>query len=216
MSHTDEAYAELIRRVKDYNLLASCGALLGWDERTYMPHEGNAHRAEQMALVARLTHEMATAPRLGELLAEVEGGALDDDDPVANVREIRRSYDRAVKLPPELVEELARTTTRAQQVWQEARAANDFAAFRPWLEKIVGLKRREADAIGYRDSPYDALLDEYEPGATAAEITRVFAALRDDLVPLVQAILGSGKKAPHDILEREYPVEVQRSFGEAA
>jgi carboxypeptidase Taq len=211
----DEAYAELIRRVKDYNLLASCGALLGWDERTYMPHEGSAHRAEQMALVARLTHEMATAPRLGELLAEVEGRAL-DEDAAANVREIRRSYDRAVKLPPDLVEELARTTTRAQQVWQEARSANDFATFRPWLERIMALKRREADALGYKESPYDALLDEYEPGATTAEITQVFAALRDDLVPLVQAILGSGRKAPHDILEREYPVEAQRAFGEAA
>jgi carboxypeptidase Taq len=215
MSGAEEAYAELIRRVKDYNLLASCGAVLGWDERTYMPHEGSAHRAEQMALVARLTHEMATAPRVGELLAAVEGGPL-DEDAAANVREIRRAYDRAVKLPPELVEELARTTTRAQQVWQEARAANNFAAFRPWLEKIVALKRREADAIGYGASPYDALLDEYEPGATAAEITQVFAALRDDLVPLVQAVLGSGKKAPHDILEREYPVEAQRAFGEAA
>jgi carboxypeptidase Taq len=215
MSRAKQAYADLIHRVKDYNLLSSCGAVLGWDERTYMPHEGSAHRAEQMALMARLTHEMATAPQIGELLAEVEGGTL-DEDAAANVREIRRSYDRAVKLPPELVEELARTTTRAQQVWQEARAANDFAAFRPWLEKIVALKRREADAIGYKESPYDALLDEYEPGATAAEITQVFAALRDDLVPLVQAILGSGKKAPHDVLEREYPVEPQRTFGEAA
>jgi len=213
MSRTEQSYADLIRRVKDYNLLSSCGSVLGWDERTYMPHEGSAHRAEQMALLARLTHEMATAPKIGELLAEVEGM---DGDAAANVREIRRGYDRAVKLPPDLVEELARTTTRAQQVWQEARAANDFAAFRPWLEKIVGLKRREADAIGYKASPYDALLDEYEPGATAAEITQVFAALRDELVPLVQAILGSGKKAPHDILERDYPVELQRVFGEAA
>src|SRR5439155_22021000 len=124
--------------------------------------------------------------------------------------EIRRSYDRSVKLPSDLVEELARTTTRAQQVWQEARAANDFAAFRPWLEKIVALKRREADAIGYQASPYDALLDEYEPGATAAEITQVFAALRHDLVPLVQAILGSGNKAPHDVLARDNPVQGQR------
>jgi len=219
MSRTEQAYAELIRRVKDYNLLSSCGAVLGWDERTYMPHDGSAHRAEQMALVARLTHEMATAPRVGELLAEVEGSPLvgdQDGDAAANVREVRRGYQRAVKLPPDLVEELARTTTRAQQVWQEARAANDFATFRPWLEKIVALKRREAEAIGYQASPYDALLDEYEPGATAAEITRVFAGLRDDLVPLVRAILGSAKKAPHDILEREYPIEPQRAFGEGA
>src|SRR5437763_12470402 len=99
MSRVETAYADLIRRVKDYNLLASCGAVLGWDERTYMPHDGSAHRAEQMALLARLTHEMATAPQIGELLAEVEGSAL-GEDAAANVREIRRSYDRAVKLPP--------------------------------------------------------------------------------------------------------------------
>src|SRR5262249_37747524 len=143
MSRAEQAYSDLIRRVKDYNLLASCGLVLEWDERTYMPHDGSAHRAEQMALVARLTHEMATAPQIGELLAEVEGSPLvrdADGDAVANAREIRRSYDRSVKLPADLVEELARTTTRAQQVWQEARAANDFATFRPWLEKIVGLK----------------------------------------------------------------------------
>jgi carboxypeptidase Taq len=111
---------------------------------------------------------------------------------------------------------LARVTTRAQQVWQEARKGDDFAAFRPWLEKVVQLKRREADAVGYKDSPYDALLDEYEPGATAAEITRVFAALRAELTPLVGAIVNSGRKPRRDILEREYPVDRQEVFGQAA
>ena len=134
----------------------------------------------------------------------------------ANLREIRRSYNRAVKLPGDLVEELARVTTRAQQVWQEAREASRFEVFCPWLEKIVGLKQREADAIGYAVSPYDALLDEYEPGATAAEITRVFAALRDELVPLVGALRDSGRQGQTEILQREYPIEQQRLFGEAA
>jgi carboxypeptidase Taq len=215
----DQAYAELIRRVKDCSLLASCGSVLGWDERTYMPHRGSAHRGEQMALLARLGHEMMTAPEIGQLLAEVEASDLVRDSegvPAVNVREIRRTYDRTTKLPKELVEELARTTTRAQQVWQEARAANDFAAFRPWLEKIVRLKRQEAQAIGYRDVPYDALLDEYEPGATTAEISRVFAELRRELTPLVGAILASGKQAPRQVLEGDFPVERQQEFGRAA
>src|SRR5271165_979197 len=152
----DQAYAELIHRVKDHALLSSCGSVLGWDERTYMPHAGSAHRAEQMALLARMAHEMLTAPQIGDLLAAAADHPQvkqPDSQPAANVREIRRAYDRAVKLPKDLVEELARVTTRAQQVWQEARAANDFAAFRPWLEKIVSLKRREADAVGYTGSP---------------------------------------------------------------
>jgi len=215
----EQAYPELLRRAKEASVLNSCSALLGWDERTYMPREGSAHRGEQMALLARLTHEMATAPVVGELLTILEGSGLTrdpDGDAAVNVREIRRVYDRAVKLPPRLVEELARVTTRAQQVWQEARQADDFEAFRPWLERIVALKREEAEAVGYKGVPYDALLDEYEPGADSAEITRVFAALRRELAPLVQAIAASGRKAPREILEREYPVERQEAFGRAA
>src|SRR5262249_258384 len=121
---TDQAYADLIRQFKDYTLLGSCASVLGWDERTYMPRQGSAHRADQMALRGRLTHEMLTAPEIGQLLSEVERAPLvseQDSLPAVNVREIRRLYDRAVKLPKELVEELARVTTRAQQVWQEAR-----------------------------------------------------------------------------------------------
>jgi carboxypeptidase Taq len=216
---SEQAYAELIRRVKDGALLGSCASVLGWDERTYMPHHGSSHRAEQMALLARLGHELLTAPQIGELLSEVESAPLarePDGIPAANVREIRRSYNRAVKLPKELVEELARITTRAQQVWQEARQADDFPRFQPWLHKIVALKRAEAEAIGYSTDAYDALLDEYEPGATTAEIAKVFAALRADLVPLVGSILDSGKKAKREILEREFPVKQQEVFGQAA
>src|SRR5262245_7549897 len=131
----DQAYAELIRRYREYGVLASCGSVLGWDERTCMPRQASAYRAEQMALLARLAHEMLTAPQVGELLAQVEGSSLarDPESPAgANVREVRRVHGRATRLPNELVEELARTTTQAQQVWQEARQKNDFAGFRPW------------------------------------------------------------------------------------
>ncbi|MGE3809723.1 MAG: carboxypeptidase M32, partial [Gemmataceae bacterium] len=125
-------------------------------------------------------------------------------------------HARAVKLPQELVDEIARDTTRAQQVWQEARAKSDFPSFQPWLEKIVGLKQKEADAIGYKQVRYDALLDEFEPGATTAEIKSTFAELRKDLVPLVAAITGSGKHPNRDILARNYSVERQEIFSQAA
>jgi carboxypeptidase Taq len=213
------AYADLIRRVREIALLNSCAGVLGWDERTYMPPKGSPHRAEQMALLARMAHERMTAPVVGDLLTAVEHSDLVKDpesDAAANAREIRRVYDRAVKMPADLVETLARETTRAQQVWQEARRNNDFAAFRPSLVTIVGLKREEAQAVGYKDVPYDALLDEYEPGATTAEVTRVFAALRKDLTPLVAAIAGSSRRPKRDILERDYPVDRQKIFGQAA
>jgi carboxypeptidase Taq len=207
-------YEQLIGHVRDLRILESCGSVLGWDERTYMPRHGSVHRGEQMALLARLTHDMLTAPQIGELLAQVQ--VAPDSIEASNVREIQRAYDRAVKLPRELVEELARVTTQAQQVWQDARRDNDFEAFQPWLERIVKLKRQEAQAIGYEGVPYDALLDEYEPGATTAEVTRVFAELRAALVPLVAAVLESGKEPKAELLEREYPVERQAIFGQAA
>ncbi len=213
-----ESYDQLIQRVKEVQLLESISEVLGWDERTHMPPGGSPHRAEQMAFLAKLMHQKLTSAAIGELLGCLEGSGLQqppDSDRAVNLREIRRVYDRAVKMPPALVEEIARTTTRAQLVWQEARQANDFAAFQPYLEKIVKLKREEAQAVGYREVPYDALLDKYEPGATTGQITQLFTRLRQELVPLVAAITSSGKTPNREILERDYPVEQQREFGQA-
>src|SRR5690606_18144044 len=133
---------ELIRRSREASLLGSCAAVLGWDERTHLPEKGAAHRGEQMALLARMCHQMSTDPRIGELLASA--GDHSGEDARVNVREIRRGYERAVKIPARLVEELARETIAGQQAWQQARAADDFAQFRPHLETIVRLKREEA------------------------------------------------------------------------
>jgi carboxypeptidase Taq len=208
-------YDELITRTREAATLASCGSLLGWDESTYMPRHGGTHRGDQMALLARLGHEMTTAPRVGELLASVAGDKLDEVQ-AANVREVRRGYERAVKVPAALVEELARVTTVAQGAWRDARKASDFALFRPHLERIVQLLREKADAIGHGGNRYDALLDEYEPGATAAGVTRVFASLRAELVPLLKAIADSGRTPDRTLLTREFPLDRQRVFGEAA
>ncbi len=239
-----EAYGELIRRSRELATLASCSAVLGWDEQTHMPSGGAAHRGNQMALLAGLQHERATDPRLGELLMSVEGSALTvqpDSVEAANIRELRRSYNRRVRLPRALVEELARTTSMAQSEWIAARAASDFVRFRPWLEKIVRLKREEsaclvgditpADAsAGPAGSAYDPLLDEYEPGARSADMAVLFDALRRELTPLVAAIgesaarkAGPGSGLPPDspaagaeaILKRSYPRDRQRIFGEA-
>ncbi len=139
-----------------------------------------------------------------------------DSVPAVNVREIRRLHDIAVKVPSSLVEELARTATRAQGVWQEARKNDDFAAFAPWLEKIVDLKRQEAQAIGYHDVPYDALLDQYEPGATTAATTALFAELRRELSSLIGALAATGKKPRGDIFQRDYPLDRQHLFGQSA
>lgn len=206
----------MLGRVREITLLGSCASLLHWDHQTYMPPKGSGHRAEQLALLAGMIHRLVTAPEIGHLLAEVEQGDLlqEADAPApVNIREIRRSYDRATKLPQSLVEELARTTTLAQDVWVEARRKADFALFRPWLERIVELKRQEAEAVGYREVPYDALLDDYEPGETTAHLSALFAELREELVQLVGVIAASGRQPDLSILRREYPVAGQEAFG---
>ena len=217
MSRTDELYGQLVTELRQIALLSSCSSVLGWDEQTYLPEGGTEHRANQLSLLAGLTHERATAPLIGELLDEIESadGLGDPDGPRAvNTREARRDYNRARRLPRELIEEMSRTATLSQQAWIESRHRSDFSHFQPWLEKMVGLKREEAAAIGYGDGiPYDALLDDYEPGMTAGDVEAVFSPLRDALVPLVAAIRDSGREPDIQILTRTYPVDVQRRLG---
>jgi carboxypeptidase Taq len=211
----EAAYHELIRRTREESLLACCAELLGWDEETYLPRGGVAHRAEQMALLAGMQHARATDPRLGELLDILEGSPLINDPslPVAaNVRELRRLYRRHTRLPRQLVEELARVTSLAHQEWVAARTRNDFARFKPWLTKIVGLKRREAESLCDGGPLYDALLEEYEPGALSDELARLFEALRTELVPLVAAVRDSRQRTEADVLRRHFPIETQQQF----
>jgi carboxypeptidase Taq len=130
-----------------------------------------------------------------------------------NVRELRRVYDRATKLPTGLVVELARVTSLAHGKWVEARQRSDFALFLPWLERIVKLKQQEADYYGHAGNRYDALLEDYEPGATTAWLEGVFAPLREELVALLDAIQGSSRRPDPSILHRTYPVEQQEGFG---
>ncbi|MDX2036418.1 MAG: carboxypeptidase M32 [Isosphaeraceae bacterium] len=211
-----EAYDELVRRSRERALLESCSALLGWDEQTYMPRGASEYRGEQLALLAGLAHDRAVDPVVADLLAAAEGTELTADPlsvSAVNLREWRRSRDRAARLPRELVEEIAKTTTLAQGAWVEARSKSDFAAFLPWLERIIELMRRQASCLDFAD-PYDALLDEYEPGARGAELDRMFADLRAGLVPLVERVLGSTRRPDVAILRREFPVDRQRVFGE--
>jgi carboxypeptidase Taq len=217
--HAQAAYDELIRHVRQEALLDSCAALLAWDEETYMPPGGVEHRGRQIALLAGLGHDRATNPRLGDLLAQIEASDLVSDPLSAesvNVREIRRLYERSVRLPRSLVEELARITSMAQQEWAIARQRADFAHFRPWLERIVHLKRCEAESIGTTTVAYDALLEEYEPGARSGDLAVLFEALRRALTPLVGA-LGQASRRPNvAILHRAFPLDSQHRFSQLA
>ena len=218
----DAALAELRDRLRAASLVAGCGHVLSWDEQTHLPRRGTAHRGEQLALLSGLAHERFTDPRLGELLGELGGAFAGDSAEAALVREAGRDYRRRTALPRRLVEEQSRTATSAQQAWVAARAADDFAAFLPHLSAVVALKREEADAVRAGDPAlagrprYDALLDDYEPGADGASVAATFAALRAELVPLVAAIAGSGVSPDTAPVRRHCPERAQRAFGAAA
>ncbi len=200
-------------------VLESINSVLGWDERTMMPTEAGDFRAEQMTLVAGLIHERWTNREFGEWLGQLAESPLAADphsDAGATIRRLKRQHDKRVKLPQKLVEELTHAAVIGQQVWQRARNDDDFAAFRPALERIVGLKRQQADALGYAGCRYDALLDEFEPEEQTAGVAAVLARLRDALVPLVAEIRASGRQPDRAILQRSYPVDRQEAFGREA
>jgi len=214
--HADAAYAELVRRLREEALLTSVEALLEWDEETYMPAGGVENRSEQLALIAGLLYERGNDPHLGELLNELEGSDLLTDPRSAaavNVRELRREYDRYVRMPRRLVEDVARATALAQTAWAKARTEANFGLFRPWLEKIVELKRAEAECVGYPREPYDALIEDHEPGMTSQILGRLFGALQRELVPLAARIAESGRRSRSSL--KTFPVSQQRAFGEA-
>ncbi len=213
-----EAYEDLLKRSKELAYLGSAMAVLDWDQRTQIPSKGHAHRVNQLATLARIRHKMLTDPTLGERLTSAEGSKLTTDPEsveAVNVREWRRLYDRAVKIPEELAVELARAGAEGQAVWERARPRNDWALFKPCLERIVSLKREEADAVGYTREPYDALLDMYEQGETARNLEPIFQRLSEALVPLIRRIQSSSRQPDPAVIHGHFPIESQRSFAEA-
>ncbi|MBC8140188.1 MAG: carboxypeptidase M32 [Armatimonadetes bacterium] len=212
-----ENYAKLLARMKEIGHLSSAAAVLGWDQQCYMPPGGAPERAEQLALLGTLAHEKFTDESTGALLAaaEAEVALLDDgSDEKLTLRVLRRDYDQAVKIPASLVAELAKAEALGHEVWVQAREKSDFAHFAPTLEKILELSRQKAQYLGYEDHPYNALLDRYEPGATVAQVDRVFAELRGGLVELV-AYIKTRPQVSDKPLRRGFPEQGQRTFAEA-
>ncbi len=200
---------EFIARIREIGQIDATGSVLDWDAEVNMPENGLTARAEQLSLLARLAHERRTDPRLGELLDALEKSPA-DEAMETNIRETRRAYDRAVKIPMELIERIASVSTHAKDAWARARKESAFQKFAPHLAELLDLKRQVADAVGYKGERYDALLDEFEPGATAAEVTTLFASLRGPLSDFVKQLAASSKKPDPAILARRYPLDRQK------
>jgi carboxypeptidase Taq len=196
--------------------LKNAAGLLAWDQETFMPDGGAEARAQQLSTLQSMAHERFASDETGTLLDRA-AEALDTDDPLdddaALVRVTRRDYERARRIPSSLVAELSEATSRAKQAWKQARQEDDFSIFAPHLETLVNLSVEKAEAIGYDGEPYDALLEEYEPGLSTAEVASTFETLREDLVPLVDAIADSSQ-LDDEVLHHSYPQPKQKEFGE--
>ena len=210
----EQAYEALRAFQIDTAYYQSLGALAGWDQRTYIPRKGHAHRARQFAALARLLHARRTDPRIAEWLDAVEGSDLvaDPESPeAANVREWRRDYERAVRVPDDLAVALAQAQSEGESAWESLREADDWAGFQPYLKRVLQLTREYAEAVGYETEPYDALLEDYEPGERAARLQAMFAELGRATRDLLERIRASAVRPPVEVLHRNYPVEVQRA-----
>jgi carboxypeptidase Taq len=209
----DQAYRQLLDSYRERALLDSCSSLLDWDAETYMPTGGVDMRAEKQAFLARLEHERATDARLGDLLAQAEAAGAGGDDPeirAANLRELRRERDKAMRVPMALVEELARATTQSQAAWEASHTSRDPAGFLPHLDRVTRLTQEYADCVRGEGSRYAACLDGWEPGLDERELMRLLGPLRAALVGLADRIAGA-EQGP-DLMARPVPKRTQRAL----
>lgn len=197
-------------RLADVNALHAAITIMDWDQQTYMPRGGAGARAEHIGILSRMAHESFVAD---ETRTALDGASPEGDDDVAMLRVVRRNLDLATKLPTALVEEKSRLAAIAHEQWVEARAKSDFATFAPTLERMFEIAREEAQYLGYTDHMYDALLDQYEQGATAADARAMFDAIKGPQVALVKAI-SAQPVIDDSLLYGEWDVRHQSEFTE--
>ena len=208
------SYDLFIERVKDIHKIGAIQGHLGWDQETIMPAKGSKARSEIMSWLAKEQHERVTDESLAQMITELENDESLDEDQRANVREVRRRYDKAVKLPSDFVAEFALARSQALVAWQEARAESDFAKFKPYLAKLISMTNQKIDFYGVEDTRYDVLLDEYEFGMKVRDYDPLFDGLKSKLVPLLQRIMEAKKLNPDPTLPAEltFPVDAQTEF----
>ena len=197
------AYDELMAHVRQTEALGKVAERLGWDQETMMPRAAADQRGEEMAAMEGVLHARRTDPQIAQWLADAEGV---DVVAAAQLLHIERSYRRSVKVPADLAQALARLTSVAQGVWAAARAADRVADFLPTLAEVVALKRREAECLAEGGDPYDALIDDYEPGASAESLGGMFERMRPRLVALREKVLARPMPAK---LEGHFAQEAQ-------
>lgn len=210
-----EEYKQLSERLAELADLVYASAVLGWDQQVYMPPAGAEERGNQLGTLARIIQEKATAPELGRLLDDLMpyAASLDpDSDEACIIKVNKKDFDKATRVPPEHVEKFAQVTTMAQQAWMEARQKSDFALFQPHLEKVLELRKKYITFFPDVEHPYDALLDDFEPGMKTAEVQAIFDRLRPKQLELIRAIAGK-PQVDDSFLHQPFDEKKQWDFG---
>jgi carboxypeptidase Taq len=208
----EPALAELRRRLAEVEDLNRVIYLLDWDQQVMMPRGGAAVRAEQLATVQRLAHQLFTDDEVGRLLDElrpIEESLPFESDDASLIRVARRDWEKQHRVPTELAAEMAKLSSEGMVAWAAAREAGDYAAFRPWLDRTLELKHRYIDCFPAPDEIYDILLDDFEPGLTTGEVRTVFDRLRAAIVPLVDAVATDEVAR---FMAGPFPQEAQRAL----
>jgi carboxypeptidase Taq len=209
MNQNYEKYKAELTRIADINYSS---AVLSWDQETYMPPKGAAFRAQQLSTLAGISHDMSTSDDLGTLLETLSKDSTLSEKEKRNVKQSLKDYRDRKKYTREFVETLSRTVSEAFQAWQKAKKDNNFSLFEPKLAKLVELKRKETEILGFKEHPYDALLDQYEPGATTKELDILFADVKKNMVEFVKAIAAAPQNND-DFMYRTYDKTKQWDIG---
>ena len=209
------AFTELRSRLAEVHDLQQAVQLLEWDQLVKMPPLGGPVRAHQLSTLEVISHDRAVDPAIGRLLDELrplEESLDHDSDDASFLRVARRDWEKARRIPTELAGELRLVASEAQEAWAVARAENDYAAFRPWLDRNIELRRRYIDCFDPADDPYDVLLDDFEPGMKTAEVRMVFDRLKPELRALASRLASDDEPA---IMRGPFPEAAQERVSQA-
>ena len=215
------AYKKLMNRAKDLIVLSSAEAIIHWDMETKMPPKAVEQRSQQLALLSRISHKMGTAPEIGKLLdAIIKSPEYDSLDEVAkrNIYLTKKNYEEQTALPEQLVSNIAEQQALTVNAWKKAKKTQNFTALKPELEKLVALSKQAAQIlmkVKEAATPYDALLDDYEPKMTADAVAATFSQLQRGLMKLLEKIQSTQKQPDTSILCVHIPVEKQREIAQA-
>jgi carboxypeptidase Taq len=212
----NDQFQKLITRLGEHEDFQCAAHVLSWDQQTYMPPGGAETRAAVLATLRRTAHEIFISDEIGQLLDDLEPQAagMDYDSFEASlIRATRRRYDKLRKVPPDLIARISKAGTLGHAAWEKARENSDFDAFLPNLEEIVALNIERAEALGYEDRIYDALLDRFEPEIKTAQVEALFNEMKAGLVPLVQAIAERQDAVDDSVFDQDFEVDKQWDFG---